>query len=208
MKAGRRVCESVHMSALGVWLGALVLVGASAAMLFPTMKHLQPELPGYALYTGPHWLIAGGHMVQKMFLALDVAQFAAVLIAGASFGAAAMWFGLPIRRVSTFVRAALLLGLVGLLSYRLGFLEPEMADNLRRYWAAAAAGDNAAALKYKELFDAGHPVQSRLLGLTAGLVLAAMIATVWSVARADGPDPEPGGASGGLEEPLLVRGRA
>jgi hypothetical protein len=208
MKAGRRVCESVHMAALGLWLGALVLTAAAAAMLFPTMKMLQPALPGYALYTGEHWLIAGGHVVQRMFLALDVAQFAAALVAGATFGAAVMWFGLSMKRVSTFVRVFLLLALIALLAYRMGFLEPEMADNLRRYWAAAAAGDNATALRYKELFDASHPLQSRLLGLTAVLVLALMVGGVWSFAKDDGRGEGVGAArEGGLQEPLLVKGR-
>jgi hypothetical protein len=208
MKAGRRVVESVHTVALALWLGALVMTAVSAATLFPTMHRLEPELPAYAGYTGPHWLIAGGHIVQKMFWACDVVQFAGMLIAGVTFAAAIMWFGLSTRRVSTFVRVVLLLALVGVLSYRLGFLEPEMTQNLRAYWSAAAAGDNATAARFKKAFDAGHPIQSRMLGLTAGLVLAALIAGIWSFARAERPDVGAGRDDGsGLEVPLLARGR-
>jgi len=189
MKPGRRVCESIHVAALGLWLGSLILTAASAAMLFPTMHKLEPTLPAYAGYTGPHWLIAGGHVVLRMFLALDVAQFAAMLVSGITFGVAVMWLGLSMKRVSTFVRVALLMALVGLLSYRLGFFEPAMSENLRQYWLAAAAGDNENAQRLKTVFDAGHPMQSRLLGITAGLVLASLIAAIWSFARDDN-DPE------------------
>lgn len=206
MNAGRRICETVHAAALGMWLGALVVTGASAAMLFPAMKGLNPELPAFAGYTGPHWLIAGGQVVQRLFLALDVAQFVAMLLSLGTFAVSAMWLGLPLRRSSTVVRVALLLALVGILSYRLGFFEPEMQDLLRRYWGAAAAGDNETALRLKAQFDAGHPVQSRLLGATAALVLASLVAGIWSFARDRGVEsPAPGGPE--LQEPMLARGR-
>lgn len=207
MTAGRRICESIHMAALGIWLGALVITAASAAMLFPTMHRLEPSLPAYALYNGPHWLIAGGQIVSRMFLACDVAQIACLLTAGITLGVSIMWLGLSQRRVSTFLRVALLLLVLGVLAYRLGFLEPQMTQNLRAYWTAAAQGDNEAAAKFKAVFDAGHPVQSRLLGLTAALVLALIGAAVWSVAQTDRPETAGATEAGGLQEPLLARGR-
>ena len=204
MRPARRVCESVHMAALGLWLGSLISTAASAAMLFPTIHRLEPSLPGYAGYTGPHWLIAGGHIVSRMFLALDVAQFASLLVAGVMLVASLLWFGLSVRRTSTFVRVALLLALVGVMSYRLGFLEPELAQTLKSYWAAAAAADNEAALRLKETYVKSHPVQSRMLVITAALVLASLVAGAWSIAKPDPPEP---GEGPELEIPALARGR-
>ena len=44
----------------------LVAVGATAAIAFPTMKCLNPTLPGFEAI-GDHWSIAGGHIAQPLF---------------------------------------------------------------------------------------------------------------------------------------------
>jgi hypothetical protein len=210
MSRSRRITESVHIAALGVWLGALLLAGTAAAMTFPVLKDLNPSLPRFARYDGPHWLLAGGHVVQRVFLALDLAQFVCVVVAGATLTLALVRQGLSLRRGTTFVRIALLLALVAILSYRLGFLEPRMQGTLREYWAAAEAGNNAAAAGLKEAFDQGHPVERTLLTVTAGLVLASIIAAVWSVAGGEHADraAERPAAGAELEVPLLARKRS
>jgi hypothetical protein len=189
MTRGRAICEIAHTAALGFWLGALVMAGTAAAVIFPTMRELDPRLPHYVGYAGDHWLIAGGRVAAKVFWITDAVQFACMLLAGLTFGIAVMWCGLQVRRISTFARVLVLLALVGVLSYRLGFVEPGLSAALRDHWAAALAGDTAAASRFKAVFDAGHPLQTRLLSITAGLVLAAILATIasfWRAERADG----------------------
>src|SRR5689334_8572235 len=66
MTRGRRIVESVHIAVLGVWAGALVLAGAAAAIVFPVMKSLDPKLPGFSKYDGPHWMLAGGQVGQRV----------------------------------------------------------------------------------------------------------------------------------------------
>lgn len=187
MTRARSICEVVHIAALGFWLGALVLAGTAAAIIFPTMRDLEPHLPRYSAYTGEHWLIAGGSVAARVFWFTDAVQFACVLLAGLTFGIAVMWCGLPIRRASTFLRSLILLSLIGLLSYRLGFVEPGLSSALRNHWAAALAGDNAAATRLKAVFDAGHPLQTRLMAITAGLVLCAIAAVIGSFWNGDEP---------------------
>ena len=185
MKRGRRICESLHLTALGIWLGAVIMAATAAIIVFPTMKRLDPSLPGFAPYPKDQWLIAGGQVAARVFWACDVVQFAGMLVAGATFAAAAWWFGLSVTRVSTFVRAALLLTLLAVLSYRLGFLEPRMGEALKNFWAAAQGGDVAAADRFKAIFDAGHPMQSRLMVGTAIFVLASLVASTWSIVTGD-----------------------
>lgn len=206
MTRGRRICETIHAAVLGVWLGALGLASAAAAIVFPVMKSLDPRVPRFERYDGPHWLLAGGQVGQRVFFTLDIVQFVAVLLAGATLVLMLVRLGLPTRRWSTVLRIAFLLGLVGILSYRLGYLEPRMQDHLRQYWAAAEAGDGATAARHRDAFDAGHPLETRLLGATALLVLGSIIATAWSIANGSDPTADAPSFNSSLEEPRLARG--
>jgi hypothetical protein len=205
MSRGRAICEAVHLWALGLWLGALILAAAAAAIIFPALKDLDPSLAAFSKYQGPHWVLAGGRIGARVFMVLDVVQVACVLIAGLTLAIAVSRLGLSVQRVSTFVRVALVLGLVAILAYRLALLEPSMQKSLRSYWAAAAEGDNGAAARYRAEFDAGHPQETRLLGATAALVAAAGVGAFWSMGRS-GTSPGTAAATE-LEEPALLRGR-
>jgi len=184
MSRAQRLCESVHVASLGIWLGALGMSIASAAIVFPTIKSLGPHLDEFSRYSGPHSLIAGGQVANRVFLVGDIVQFVCVLAAGLTFGIAVMWLGLSMRRVSTFLRATLLLGLVGILAYRFGVVQPRWDEDLRQHWEAARAGDNDAAARSKASLDALHPVQTRLMGVTGAMVGAAL---ALAVAAAPGP---------------------
>lgn len=202
MGPGRRACEAVHLTALAVWLGSLVMTGVAVAIVFATSRELDPQLPAYAGYEGEHWRLAGGQIAARVFLATDIIQFGAVLAAGISFAVATLFFGLPMRRLSTFLRAALLLGLICVLSYQFFLLAPEMNANLRQYWSAALAGDTAAAEGFRAAFDQDHPVATRLLVANTIQVLALLVVGVWTLGERD---QEPGAGASGLEEPLLAR---
>ncbi len=172
------MCDAIHVAALGVWLGALGMSVAAAAIVFPTMNDLKPHLADFDKYTGPHALIAGGQVANRVFLVGDIVQFVCVLAAGLTFGVAVMWLGLSMRRVSTFLRAALLLGLVGVLAYRFAVVQPKWDEDVRRHWEAAKAGDNGAAEGYKASIDATHPLQTKLMGATGAMVAAALVVAV------------------------------
>jgi ABC-type Na+ efflux pump permease subunit len=203
MTRGRLIAEAVHLLSLGLWLGGLGIAGLSAGQIFIVMRGLDPVLPGFAGFQGAHWSVAAGHAVQPMFIAVDVLQFACVLIAGGTFALAAGRLGLSLRRVSTFLRAALILGLLAVLSYRFFMLGPEMMQSLAAYWGEAAAGETQAALAHKAVFDQAHGLDRRLMLVTLGLVLAAISAALWSLVD-DRPLREaPAGSE--LQEPLLAR---
>jgi hypothetical protein len=164
----------LHVAALAVWLGAIGMTVAAAAIVFPTMQKLDPHLAAFDKYTGSHAVLAG----DRCLAGVPGVRRRAVCVRadrGVTFGIAVMWLGLSVQRVSTFVRAALLLGLVGMLAYRFGFQQPAWDSDLKAYWEAAGIGDNAAAATIQERLRAAHPVQERMMAVTAGMVGAALV---------------------------------
>jgi hypothetical protein len=203
---GRLFLEFVHILALGMWLGTLGLAGATAGRTFVVMRHLDPALPGYAAFTGEHWSLAAGQVVQPMFVMVEIVQFAAMLIVGFTFVIAAAKFDLSLRRLSTFVRAFVLLFLIAVLSYRFFVLGPGMMQSLTTYWGAAGAGDTQRALEYKSIFDSAHALDRRLMMGTLLLVIGAIGAAGWSILDT-GPERQHPSRERELEEPLLARRR-
>jgi hypothetical protein len=198
------MAESLHMLALGLWLGGLGVAGFAAGRIFRAMRELDTQLPGYAGFEGAHWSIAGGRAVLPLFFAVDVVQFVCVLLAGATFALSTGFLGLSLRRLSTFLRAFLLLGLVALLSYRFFVIQGGMMQSLLAYWSAAQAGQTAAALRHKEIFDAAHGLDRRLMMVTMLMVLGAIIAAMWSL-LGSGERSAPVKNMTELEVPMLAR---
>ncbi len=211
MGTWRAFCETIHLVALGLWVGTLAMTGAAAAILFPTIRGLRPTLPDYARYTGEHWLIAAGHVVQRLFLLCDTIQFGCATVASASLAVLYLRLRLEWRRPASFARLGGLLVAMGVLFYQFFFLVPGMNRHLTAYWIAAQTGDNATALVHKAAFDADHPTATGLLVSGTLAVLVALVAGAWSAATPGygGPAGEPSraGRPGRLEEPLLARTR-
>lgn len=180
-----RTLEAVHLAALGVWLGALLMTGAGAAVIFPALRDLDPALPAFAASPGPHWQIAGGHIGQRMFFAGDLIQVACVFLVLAT--GVPLMLGHGAGRLGA-LRALLMIVLLGVMTTRLGVLGPAMARQLADYWEAARAGDREAAASARAAFDARHPLATGLLGASAALVAALMIASMVSIARTRPPE--------------------
>ncbi|TVQ30090.1 MAG: hypothetical protein EA376_14120 [Phycisphaeraceae bacterium] len=217
MNKSLAVSEGVHLLALGVWLGAVVMAGMSAMVVFPTMEGLEPALPAYAAYDGAHSALAAGRVMFAVFFACDLVQLCAAFFVVMPFMAAAFGLGLSMRRPVNAFRAALVFVLAAMLAFHLVALTPAMNTELQAYWQAAAEGDTAMAATHKAAFDARHPTARLVLtAMTAGLALAFM-AGVWSVATAGGAvkEAEKPTRSGHrreqgeakLQEPLLLKRR-
>ena len=210
MPMWRKLADAIHTAALGVWLGVVLMTGAAAAVIFPTVKALDPTLPGFGLYTGDHWMIAAGRVADRTFAISDAAQFVCATLAGVG-----LVLGRPLghpawRTARTAVRITFLSAAITALSYHLFVLAPRMNTNLRGYWAAAAAGDNATAQTLRDAFSADHPTASATLGAIAALVAICLALAAWPQPQAiatprpaSAPDPA---ATPRLEEPALARG--
>ncbi len=210
MNSWRAVCETVHNLALALWLGVVVSAGAFAAIVFPTMKGLNPRLPDFERYEGEHWRIAGGKIAQKVFLLADVAQFGCAIVALSTLLCMLVLFGLPRTRPAIWVRSLALGIALACAAGLIIIVAPQLNAALKLHWAAAAAGDSADAAAHKLVVDGLHPVSSWLLSGTAISVLIALTTSLWSSSRAwaapgagvDGP-----GVPSPYPQPTLGRGR-
>jgi hypothetical protein len=192
----RTLALTVHTCALGVWFGVLGMVGAAAAVLFPTVKALGAKTDVYAAWpVEEHWVLIAGHVGQRLFVVADAVQFACAVAAVLGLAAAA-WFGHPWRGRALGVRVVLLAGALVVLAYHLLVLTPRMDTNLSQMRSLIKAGDAAGATAFKAAFDADHPVASRNLAALAALSGAAFAMAVWAGWRVSGAAPSgPGGAA-------------
>ena len=191
-----RAGEASHLLALAVWLGALLMGGVVAALVFPAMEALDPQLPDYANYPGPHWRITAGQFAARVFRISDVIQYVCAAVVLAAL-AGMWWFRPPIFK-PPWGRTAFALAAWTLLGYHAFVLEPRMHPNMTGYWAAAKAGDEHAAQMLHAAFDRDHPAATRNLVATAVVILVSLGGSAWSLTgrgSEDGPAQAVGGGA-------------
>lgn len=181
------IAEATNALALGLWAGALAMVGVTAAVAFPKMKDLDPLVPAYALYEGDHWRLAAGDLMNFLFNVVDVVGVAALLVAGVcTFAALFARRSMGGTGVLGKFRMLALAVSGGLMIYAVGVLRPQMDDAFNAHRAAATAGDNAGAVEAQAAFDELHAPASnahvaQLVAVAAALVLS--VASATSIAR-------------------------
>ncbi len=189
MNRARAICETVHLTALGIWLGAIALAGAAAAVAFPTMRELEPTLAPYAAFPGDHWPIAAGEMLFKVFQISDlVALVCVVLIAGSLIGAIVAG-RLNINRLSVKLRIALSAAMVIIVAWNMFVLMPRMVYNVGEFWTAAKAGDTERAGEYRVLFNNDHPTSRHVSETLMIFILISMVSTGASLTEKKKQDP-------------------
>ena len=185
------VTQTVHLVAAGLWAGVVAMTAVSAAILFPTIRDLEPTLAAYPEYTGEHWRLGAGLVASKLFFAADIVQLAGIVLTGASLLTLVAMGRFWDRKVLAMVR---LLGF-GLAAVSLGAwmfaVGPEMWTNLNAYHAAASEGANDAAAQFQQAFNDAHPTASNLMGATLVGVLIMFVSAAWSAAsqRSGGDRP-------------------
>lgn len=186
MRRARYWLETLHAAALGAWAAAIACAGASAAIIFPGLKALNPTLPEFSAYTGPHWRLAAGVVQQKIFRATDALQLGTMGLALVTFvaifgrlAALRAWSRL-VRRVFAWRAALLGLTLCFGLVYGLVFA-PALQRGAEAIVSAARAGDTDRAETLRGEFDAQHPGAIRLLAAALAGTLASLALGVWSV---------------------------
>lgn len=176
-----RIAEAANLAALAAWLGCLLGAGAAAAVIFPTMRGLDPSLPAFAGYAGEHWRIAGGAVANRLFVLCDAVQLAAATVCVLALIVARIAGAPPASRAAFGARLAFLAAAWLLASYEIFVLAPRMQESLALFWTSAKAGDTPAADAARAVFEADHPTASRVLGATAGAVLGALLASAWGL---------------------------
>lgn len=164
------------------------MVGAAAAVTFPAVRDLAPQVPSIESYPGEHWKLVGGAVMAPVFRIADWVQYITIAVAFVAF-TFARWPGKGTRFSKlSLTRAIVLFGILGLSSYQAIILHPRMDRNLQTLWAAATSSDNATAQSAKAAFDADHGPARRVLEGSLGLALLAAILAGCSVARAKHPE--------------------
>lgn len=206
----RTILHVIHAFALSVWLAAVLMSGVVAALVFPLMKSLNPTLPEYAAYDGPHSFIVAGQVAARVFLVSDVMQFVMALFSLGSLGAFTLLTDRSEGGKRLAARGLCLTAAIGALGFQLLVLAPRMNKLLGEYWAAAKAGDNTAAAALREAFQELHPTATAVLLVIALAVAACLLLGLMPVGerptRAGGPSVGGGSGDVPLEEPALARG--
>lgn len=206
------MCETIHLTAMGLWLGTLVMTGAAAAVLFPTMKELGPTLPSHAAFTGEHWRIVAGKPAATLFQICDGIQFVCAMLAAVSLLTLVGIARVRVRRRPSMFIRIISLGLAFIaLSYHLFVLSPRMWTSLLSFRQAAAAGQNDLAAQFQAAFQSDHPTASNTLAAIAACVLVSLTTGIWAATtHADHPrtnddDASPAPNKAVLEIPMLAR---
>lgn len=184
MKGLRSLSEAVGITAAGLWFGALVMTSATAAVVFPVVKRLDPRLPQFDAYTGEHWMLVAGRVMYNVFFVADVVQvtcaaFAILALAGVWFAGDRAGPVGPSR-----VRLAGLTAAAALLAVDLAWLKPHMNRALLAYWDAARAGNTIAAAAQRDEFRSLHPTATGLLLGCTVAVFVALVGGVWRLCSA------------------------
>lgn len=198
----RAVVECTHIGALALWLAATLGSALAAAVVFPTMKALQPRLPDYAAYAGDHALIAGGSVAQRVFLIADIIQFPASLIAVITLAIPVVFMGASLKRPAGVARTLAMGIAVAAFASLLFIVTPQLNAATTAHWAAMKLNDAPEIARHKAAVDEIHPIASRLMGAMGLSVLTALIAACWSLTR---PSIAPAPPASRYEEPALAR---
>jgi hypothetical protein len=196
MNTSRPFLRATHTFFLGLWFGSLVMTGIAAAIIFPTVKHLQPQVPAYASYRGEHWLLLAGKVAERIFTAADIVQFVCACVAVGAFLVMAAKTPEGWRTPERALRVTLLVAALTTLAYQILVLGPRMHLNLTEFWNAAGAGQQANADRFQAAFDADHPTASTVLGITVALVGAAFALAAWPGRDARAPSGGSGQGAG------------
>lgn len=203
----RALAETVHLTAVAAWLGAVMMAGVAAAVSFPTMKALEPTLGVYAVYEGEHWRLAAGHVADNVFKISELIQFLAATLTLLTFIMLVAFLKLPLRSWVSFGRAAGLGAGMLLLSYLFFVLGPRMNANLADYREAARAGEMETATRYQQAFNDDHPTASNVYSGLAVSTLFMLVFGVWSAAMGKTEDDTPAAGPGSgttLQKPALA----
>ncbi|MEZ6243677.1 MAG: hypothetical protein R3B57_11625 [Phycisphaerales bacterium] len=203
---GHRLCETIHLAAAGIWLGVLFMSGGVAAIIFKTTPRLSPHLGAFDTYTGDHARLAAGYIQNEVFKLTDVTQFVAALVCLGSMIALIAAYKMPLRSIVGAVRLIALMLALSALSYYMLILTPRMSENLRAFYAAAAAGENETAETFRLAFDADHPAATNSFAVVTIGVLVVFISGLWSVTGSARREAPARARRSELEEPALARG--
>jgi hypothetical protein len=173
MHLAARLAETIHVAALGLWAGSMACVGVTAAIAFPTLRDLGPYMPDFGDYPDEHWRIAAGHVMNRVFMAIDYAAMALAAVAILTLGLRLL--AARVRQRPTLIRLGVTLLATAMLLVVFFTVRLPMTEDAHAYWEAARAGEVAIANTHKAAFDGMHQTASNLYVGQFAIVLLALV---------------------------------
>ena len=195
-----KLVNAIYWMSLAAWLAALVSAGIAAGNVFGVLDDLSLELERYAAYpTHEHGMLAAGHVMEGVFVTVDLIQFVAIPLTLLALGMQLAVYRLPVRSPANAVRTLCLVAAAGLFAYHATTLAPRMNRELRARWSAAEAGDVAAASAHQMAFSEDHPTADLILKTNLILLIIALGSSAAALSPSTRsasprlPEPELGG---------------
>ncbi|MEM9166604.1 MAG: hypothetical protein AAGB48_06220 [Planctomycetota bacterium] len=203
----RRWMEAVHIVAAGLWAGVVIATGAAAAIIFPTVRGLEPTVGTYPNYSGEHWRLLAGQVAARLFAVGDIVQFICAMLTGVSLAIIALQRDAWASRTIILARLTVYAAVLMLVAYAVLVLGHRMNTNLAEYWAAAKIGDNQTAASARQAFQKDHGPASAVMGSTAaGVFVLTVLGVVGATSRPAAASASPPlQAPPRLETPDLAR---
>ncbi len=166
-----KLTNAIYLVFLSLWFGSLIMTGIVAGVTFTVLHNIDAQVPAFAesVPSGDHYQIAGGQVMQSVFLLGDFIQLISVVAVFAIVGSQLFSAKIKLPTTPNLIRLAGLTGALLLVCYNVFILSPRMNTNLRKYWDAAEANEDGSA--FKKAFDDEHPTASFVLASTAGCLL-------------------------------------
>jgi hypothetical protein len=208
MSNWKSFCTALHLTALGLWAGAVGTAAATAAVAFPTLKNLGVQMPSVgAAFQADAYRFAAGAVAAKVFFISDVVAFVCALAACITLLGLMLGGHLGPKRPSTYVRGLALGVAVASLAAILFVVTPGITAGAKGHLAAAMAGDEKAAAMHRKAVDDLHPISTNLLVAEFASVIVSLVLGAWAAAGgAEGRVPTPRVGSGAAyPEPSLRR---
>lgn len=170
MSPKRRLAETIYISTLAFWLASIVFSALFAAILFPTMKQLDPHIAGLPEGVQEHWRLAAGKIAGPIFELVGGLQ--RVFVAITFLALCLLWSCvLEIPPAARKLRSIAWIPLAATALATDFLVIRPMASHLAQFWTSVQANDLATAQHHRSVFDNLHHYSTTMLGATAALLV-------------------------------------
>lgn len=176
--------DAMSVWVLGIWAGALIMTGASAAIIFPEVRQMSVGVSDLILPVDEHWKYIAGRVQNRVFGVCDWLQlFAGAVVLALLIASSLRHRCAQIGRTLWFARLGVTSLLLTALAIYLAWLAPAMQTDLHAFWKALDAKNLEAALTAQVSFDKYHPIASKFFSVMLLGVLALGVLTALGIGR-------------------------
>jgi hypothetical protein len=166
-----QLVQTIYWASLSTWFGGVLFVALAAPVVFRTVREFNPILPTVLSVNleNEHGSLLGGAIVGNILRMLSGIQLGCA--AAVALSMIGQWFvmsDITANRISSLIRAVLLVGAAGMVAYDRWMLWPKMWDARQEYIDHADEPDLANPAK--DEFDALHRESVRVLFIILGLL--------------------------------------